>query len=468
MGGLECSEIHFSSLERTHRIDSEFYKKGNLQIFASLQKKNLQPFTESFLVSDGNHMSISDSFRQEGIPYYRGQDIHNVFIEQASPICIDSKAFNHPHMQRSHLKRNDVLVSIVGTIGKSAMVSADAKAACSCKLAIMRNRKADINSETLLTFIKTEYGQSQIQKFRRGSVQTGLLLEDFDQLLIPVFTSDFQELVSHIVWKAHETMQYGNERYAQARIELLHALRFNPLSISSDNMTVKDFSKSFSVSGRLDAEYYQPKYDDLFSLLRGFPTKTLGEIVEISKSIEPGREYYGDEGIPFIRVSDVSVAGIDAPSVRIPKRTVPSIEKLYPKEDTILFSKDGSVGIAYKMEQDMEAVTSGALLHLRVRNAEEVSPDYLTLVLNSEIVRLQAERDASGAIIQHWKPSDIENVVIPVLPRDVQREISAKARESFALRREAERLIEAAVKAVETAIERDEAAAMERLNAETS
>ena len=182
--------------------------------------------------------------------------------------------------------------------------------------------------------------------------------------------------------------------------------------------------------------------------------------MHISKSIEPGSEYYGDEGVPFIRVSDVSKTGIAAPSIRIPVTTVPSIETLYPKKDTILFSKDGSVGIAYKVEADMEAVTSGALLHLRVKDPAEVLPDYLALVLNSEIVRLQAERDISGAVIQHWKPGDIEKVVIPVLPYDVQRDIARKVQESFALRREAERLIAAAVRAVEVAIERDEAAAL--------
>ena len=75
-------------------------------------------------------------------------------------------------------------------------------------------------------------------------------------------------------------------------------------------------------------------------------------------------------------------------------------------------------------------------------------------------MQLQAERDASGAIIQHWKPDDIANVVIPILPYDVQQDISTKVQESFALRRQAERLIQTAVRAVEIAIEEDEAAAM--------
>ena len=136
MDGLECSEAYLSTLERTVRIDSEFYQKGNLHVSAFLRRKKLQPFTKSFLVSDGNHMSISNHFQDEGIPYYRGQDIHNVFIEESSPVFIDRETFRHPHMLRSHLKRGDVLLSIVGTIGSSAIVSLDMEATCSCKLAI--------------------------------------------------------------------------------------------------------------------------------------------------------------------------------------------------------------------------------------------------------------------------------------------------------------------------------------------
>ena len=242
--------------------------------------------------------------------------------------------------------------------------------------------------------------------------------------------------------------------------DLMFKLVFPSIQNNTDRFSVKKMSESFGLSGRLDAEYYLPKYDDLFSLLDRLPTKRLSAIVDIRKSIEPGSEYYGDEGVPFIRVSDVSKTGIDTPSIKIPVTTVPSIEKLYPKKDTILFSKDGSVGIAYKMEEDIAAVTSGALLHLRVKNTAEVLPDYLALVLNSEVVQLQAERDTSGAIIQHWKPGDIENVIVPVLPYDIQSEIAQKVQESFSLRRQAEKLIETAVRAVEIAIEQDEAAAI--------
>jgi hypothetical protein len=76
-------------------------------------------------------------------------------------------------------------------------------------------------------------------------------------------------------------------------------------------------------------------------------------------------------------------------------------------------------------------------------------------------VRLQAERDAGGSIIQHWKQSEIDRVKIPILPLSRQRDIVAKAQSSFSLRAESKRLLEMAKAIVETAIEQGEDVAME-------
>lgn len=120
----------------------------------------------------------------------------------------------------------------------------------------------------------------------------------------------------------------------------------------------------------------------------------------------------------------------------------------------------GRMAIAYKVEATMPIITSGALLHLKVRDKTEVLPDYLTLVLNSPVVQLQAERDSNGAIIQHWKPSEIENVIIPILGMDTQKEIAAKVQEAFTLRKQSKQLLEYAKQAVEMAIEQGEDVAL--------
>ena len=137
------------------------------------------------------------------------------------------------------------------------------------------------------------------------------------------------------------------------------------------------------------------------------------------------------------------------------------IKKLKPKKETILFSKDGSVGTAFMLRNDADFITSGAILHLKVKNKEKVIPQYLTLVLNSKLVQMQAERDAGGSIILHWRVGEIENVIVPIIDFSKQQEIADLVEESFRLRSQSEHLLAIAKRAVEIAIEEGEEVGLE-------
>ena len=89
-------------------------------------------------------------------------------------------------------------------------------------------------------------------------------------------------------------------------------------------------------------------------------------------------------------------------------------------------------------------------------------------MLNSKLVQMQAERDAGGSIILHWRFNEIENVLIPIVNMIVQREISDLLEESFALKEQSEQLLNTAKRAVELAIEQDEQAAIDWINKQIS
>ncbi|MFR7511284.1 MAG: hypothetical protein ACLUUN_03240 [Muribaculaceae bacterium] len=73
---------------------------------------------------------------------------------------------------------------------------------------------------------------------------------------------------------------------------------------------------------------------------------------------------------------------------------------------------------------------------------------------------MQAERDAGGSIIQHWKPSEIKNVVIPVIDMKMQEKIAQQIQLSFSLRTQADKMLNDAIRAVEIAVESGEKAAL--------
>lgn len=463
MAGLECSELLFSEVleeNRTRRYDAEYFSKEAVSIEKFIMSKKHYFLKHKEVVSGpfGSTITSSLYLPKGDIAFVRIENIKGGFhISRENLVYISS--LDNKRIVNSQLYTDDLILSKVGnSIGFFARVDDELKT-CNISennIGIKLSTYEEPKRHTILSYLNSRYGQVLLLRRKSGNAQPKLNVDDLCFIPIPTCSHDLMNKISELILESDKKIRESKLIYKNAKSLLLKELRFDPSSISGKSTTAKLLSESLAISGRLDAEYYQQKYNDLFALLNGFPTKPLGEIVNMMKSIEPGREYYGDEGVPFIRVSDISTMGIGFTSVKIPKTTVPFIENLYPRKDTILFSKDGSVGVAYKMEEDVEMVTSGALLHFHIKNVEEVLPDYLTLVLNSEIVQLQAERDASGAIIQHWKPCDIENVVIPILPYYVQHKITEKVHESFALRRQAEKLVRIAVKAVEIAVESNE------------
>lgn len=365
-------------------------------------------------------------------------------------------------LQRNGLKtygRGTVLFSRVGDI-KVGYANRD-RFTISPNIIVM-DCGDEARAKYIALFFNTPYGRVQIQRQLKVAAQPTISTQIISKLKIPDF-SGLVPLIAKDMSEAERLLDGADRAYSQAEAVLRKMLGVMERPQRKHEVSVKKMSESYTSTGRLDAEYYQLKYDQLFATLAAFTTNPLGGpggIADFQKSIEPGSGSYGKEGIPFVRVSDVTKFGVSEPEIRLPTDIVEHPEALFPKKNSILFSKDGSVGIAYKLEEDAQFITSSALLRLTVRNTEKVLPDYLTLVLNSPVVQLQAERAASGAIIQHWKPSEIQQVIIPVVDMAVQQELSRMVQQSFSLRRQSEQLLNRAKQAVELAIEQGEDAAM--------
>lgn len=463
MGGLEASEVMLSELENNFTLGAEYYAKKYVEAARKVEAcGNVMTLGGmSLKITDGDHGS--PEYFDEGVPYLLSETVQTGYIDSHKIRYITPE--KHETLRKSATRPRDVLVTKTGVyFGKSAVMPDDMPESNMSSHVAMIRLNDGYNPYFVSAFLNCDYGYSQLRRRGIKATRPEIALLEFDDILIPKMSDEFDALIEDITHRAMAARADSESLYALAQSILNDAIHFTPSPHSNSNTAEISFSQVFS-SGRMDAEYFMPKYDELFSHLATLPTKQLGEIVNITKSIEPGSESYSTEGIPFIRVSDITEQGITSPTIRIPRDIIPDIQTLYPKKNIILLSKDGTVGIAYKIDSDMEAVTSGALLHLRVIDPG-VLPDYLALVLNSEVVRLQAERDSNGAIIKHWKPGDIARVVVPIFDSHTQQIISGHVRESFTLRKKSEHLITLAVKSIENAVEYGENSAMNLITQE--
>ena len=466
MDGLECSEIKRSELERTLRIDSEFYSKSAIKVSDMLQSRSHDLLTTFVNVSDGNHMGISDCFIDEGVPYYRGQDAGAFFIENSNPICINEKTFELPVMKRSHLKKGDVILSIVGTIGSLSLVYSDKSATCSCKLAILRPKEGKI-AELLATFLRGKYGQAQITRFTRGAVQKGLILEDMDQLVVPTFGDGIVEAIKNVVQSAYQIQEKANIHYREAQRTLMNAI--GSILAPAESVSVRNISTSFYTTGRLDAEYYQPKYDEYWRQLQEFETTSIPTEYEVFKN--SGTNYAdGVNDIGVIKTKQLGNNGIDTNGVESYFTIQACIENksTYLRKNDVVFASMGvgSLGKVSLFSSDGEKqfVTDSTLRIYRAKTSCRVLPEVLCVFLQSHLGQEMIYRYVVGSTgIINIYDDDMAKIPIPILNMDVQKEIASKVQASFALRKQSKQLLEYAKQAVEMAIEQGEEVALEWL-----
>ena len=470
MDGLECNEIRLCHVvEKNLRLDSEYYQKNNLhleRLLASMVGKTISDYEGSTDCS-AFYPSITDYYsnNRENIPFLRVNEIvDGLVVITDKTVFLPEAVLNANSKTIALAYPGDIIIAKGGnTLAKVGLVTNEYKVYATCRdvIILRTGNMKGINKYYLWAYLHGSYGQRLMWRSASQTGQPHLTLTSIDGIHVPEYSNTLQQFIEQLYDQSVSLKQESQQQYKNAASFLQHHIGLT--HVDDKSISVKKLSESFKKTGRLDAEYYRPKFDALFTVLSKHRTCCLGGnngLVSIRKSIEPGSDAYCDDGIPFVRVSDISKFEVTKPEIHIANNFEDSIETLYPKKNTILFSKDGSVGIAYKLDRDEEFVTSSALLHLTVKDETEVLPDYLTLVLNSQVVQMQAERDSSGAIIQHWKPSEIERVVIPVLDMNKQNEIAKMVQESFALRHQSKQLLEYAKQAVEMAIEHGENVAL--------
>ena len=179
---------------------------------------------------------------------------------------------------------------------------------------------------------------------------------------------------------------------------------------------VKNYSDT-QRAGRIDADYFQPKYDEIVNAIKSYPGgwEKLGNLAAIQKCVEVGSDEYLGEGVPFARVSSLSPFEISEEKY-ISDELYAAIKNHQPKKGEILLSKDATPGIAHYLDQQpSKMIPSGGILRLKSKT-DEINNEYLTLVLNSMLTKEQANRDVGDSIILHWRPDQVNGMLIPILP----------------------------------------------------
>jgi len=466
---LEISVVSQGAVKNNNldfRIDSEFFLKEFIRadsLVAQKKHKKLKDFKVSLLSFGAYSLNNFIEYKEEGIPFIRCVNMKNGKVDFSSMLYIDAQA--HKILHKSEVKPETVLLSMSGSIGNVALASRKWKYPINSNQDIAKiHTNGNLNPYFLYAFLLGKFGQNYLKREARGSVQQHVFLSQIEKFEIPCFSSSFEEQIQKTIESTEDFFSAAEQNYATSQSLLLAELGLNNHQPSTDNIAVCNFKDSFGKAGRLDAEYYQPRYAQMVKTLQNYPggCVKLGDCVKLIKGVEVGAEAYQENGIPFVRVSNLSPFGLSEEKT-IDEALYQTLRHCQPEQHDILLSKDASPGIAcYLPDPPQKMVVSGGVLRLK-KTTQKLNHEALTLILNSILVKEQINRDAGGSVILHWRPDQIANTIIPVVPERLQETLKTQLAESRKLRQQSQTLLECAKIAVEIAVEQNETRALDFL-----
>lgn len=466
--GLEIAERKLSELERTWRMDAEFFQRRHLAIEAKLAATRCGTVAEVASVADGNHFSISESFVEEGVPYYRGQDVvGHFFIEQANPNRITREAFEQSFMRRSHLKQGDVLLSIIGTIGETSLVKTKQEATCSCKLAILRPK--DIEPAYLATYLSSAVGRALTERWKRGAVQTGLLLEDMDQLPVPRFSKVFEGKIAAVVSGAFDAQSASVQAIDEAEISLMCALGLKIWQAPEAISYARDSAQAFAAE-RFDAEYFHPAKTEALAKLNALSDCTVGDLFNSVRELWQPDDDSGPDVVRNYDLTDALSPFLDGSKEPSDRAAIASTKKTIRAGDLVVSRLRSYLKEIALVQSggNVPMVASTEYIVLRPKKSDGLPVEALMIFLRSALPQTVFKWSQDGSNHPRFDEKELLRLPVPrVLIQQAKKHVAA-VRSVISKRERATKLLDAAKRAVETAIEDSEAAAVEYLHAATT
>ena len=359
---------------------------------------------------------------------------------------------------RTRARLSDVLLTTVGTIGNAAVVYEDILPANMDRhLGIIRIRKnASVDPYYLAAFLNSEFGRFQTLREATGNVQLNLFIEKIKTLLVP--TGDHFNEVGKTVRQAYQKQRDSEDLYAQAQALLTAELRLDRLDLSEGLYSVRRASEALQ-AGRIDAEYFQPKYEQLLQQLEQAKSKgwALDKLGNLSAPLRYGTSTkleYLDDGVPFLRITDVRQYRFHLDEIRyISLEAAEAEQQAKVKTGDVLISRSGTLGLAVAIPQNLDGAVFGSYFIRTRPDPGKLDSVYLALYLNSLAGQFQVEQSNTGAIQTNLTIQVLETLQVVIPPMEIQLAFDRKVQQAFEAQDDAKCLLAEARAEVERMIE---------------
>ena len=426
--GLEITEVKFRHIDLGDRIDAEFFAKKDLEIentLSALHSVELRNF--GTFVASAFYPSATKLYAVGDMPFIRCVDCVNfplithfqnsTFEKLPTSFIEEEKGINILH-------KGDIVITKVGTPSYASLIFEHDKVALSRTVLGIQNITG-INPYYLLIFLRSRYGFSQLQRHRELTIQYQLTLERTKRVLVYIAGTDVQNKVAELAKSSIQKLSVSRDLYSEAEAYLLECLGMTDFAATPDAYNVKTLKESFLETGRFDAEYYLPRYEDYYRLVQSYSNgyELLGDACDIKDA-----NYTPETGVryKYIELANIGKSG------EITGCDIQDGENLPTRARRLVHQ--GSTGFY-------------------VLQSHKLNPETLLTLFKSLPMQRLMKKGCSGTILSAISKPELEKLPVPIIRQEAQDEIAQHIQRSFALRKEAMELLEKAKISVEQAIE---------------
>jgi restriction endonuclease S subunit len=472
--GLEISEILYSKVDHIKfRLDAEYYRKHFLEI-----DEKIKSIGETNLINIGAKLDCSAfypsiteyyDFEGNGVPFLRVNEIKDglVKLTESTAFLPQSVLDNNPSTIAIAYPGDLIIAKGGNTLAKVGLITDHyTKYALSRDIILVRtNKLKEYNRFFLWLFLHSAYGQALLWRTASQTGQPHLTLPSINEINLPKFDLKFEEIAERLYESSVLINEKSKVTYSQAENLLLETLGLADFQPSHEPINVKKFSESFGSSGRLDAEYYQVKYEDYESLVWRY--KGGYEAFEIACSLKDKNFNPEDKTeYKYIELSNIGKSGeITDCTMGLGEELPSRARRKVATNDVVISSIEGSLDSCALVTPEYNNALCSTGFY--VVNSKKLNPETLLVLFKSKPMQALLKKGCSGTILTAISKTELSKIPIPLIDTDTQQSLKEKINESFKLKKQSEHLLEVAKSAVEIAIEQDEATAMEYIKRET-
>lgn len=302
-------------------------------------------------------------------PYIKVKDMSNDKLLKLTEDFeyIENETFNQ--ISQYTVKKSDLIVSIVGTIGLTNIIdySLD-NANLTENCAKITNLKEGYNIEFVYYYLNSNIGQNLIQEATVGAVQKKLPIKNIRTLKMPFPNITIQNKIVKILSTIDKKIEI-NKRINKNLLSIADAI-FKKEFINFDEYLEEDLISS-----------------DFGLIPKNWYYKTLDEISDVAIGKTPPRKetwwFSEKEGVKWVSIKDLGNSGtyIFETSEYLTEEAIDKFNvKLIP-EDTVILSFKLTVGRLGITTEEM--TTNEAIAHFKLNQESPISKEYLYLYLKN-------------------------------------------------------------------------------------